>query len=116
MFLALQVQQGNMWAELAAAPIEVTINTNNGGLHCKLPYLDQVAADHPCAWGSYNWAAASNALRRALLDAVDATVSSNIYLDHMLGAFAEAIAVSHDLRPQRFDSIQTLLHCKMEKL
>ncbi len=107
---ALQVQQDGMWADLAASQIKISITTNQGAKVCNLSHLDTVAAANQHAWGSYSWAATSNAMRRAVLHAIDATLSSTAYLERISSGFAEAAEFPHDIKPQRFKTLNTLLH------
>ena len=80
---ALQVQQDGMWPDVAATQIKVSIGTDQGAKVCSLPHLDTVAAANQHAWGSYSWAATSNAMRRAVLHAIDVALSSTWNESHL---------------------------------
>lgn len=108
--LVAQVQQDGMWPDVAATQIRVYISTDQGAKVCSLPHLDTVAAANQHAWGSYSWAATSNAMRRAVLHAIDVALSSTAYLERISSGFAEAAQTSHDIKPQRFKTLNTLLH------
>ena len=99
-----------MWPDLAATQIKVSITTDQGAKVCSLPHLDMVAAANQHAWGSYSWAATSNAMRRAVLHAIDAALISTTYLERIWCGFAEAASTPHDIKPQRFKTLNTLLH------
>ncbi len=107
---ALQVQQDGMWPDLAATQIKVSITTDQGAKVCSLPHLDTVAAANQHAWGSYSWAATSNAMRRAVLHAIDAALISTAYQERISCGFAKAALTPHDIKPQRFKTLNTLLH------
>lgn len=110
LLFAFQVQQDGMWVDLATSQIKISITTNQGAKVCNLTHLDIVAAANQHAWGSYSWAATSNAMRRAVLHAIDAALSSTAYLERISFGFAEAAEVPHDIKPQRFKTLNTLLH------
>lgn len=99
-----------MWPDLAAAQIKISIPTDQGAKVCSLPYLDTVAAANQHAWGSYSWAATSNAMRRAVLDAIDVALISTAYLQQISSGFAEAALTRHVIKPKRFKTLNTLLH------
>ena len=110
LLFALQVQQDGMWADLAATQIKISITTDQGAKVCNLSHLDAVAAANQHAWGSCSWAATSNAMRRAVLHAIDVALSSTAYLERTSCRFTEAAVIPHDIKPQRFKTLNTLLH------
>ncbi len=110
LLFALQVQQDGMWADLAATQIKISITTDQGAKFCNLSHLDTVAAANQHAWGSYSWAATSNAMRIAVLHAIDVALSSTAYLERISCGFMEAALTPHDIKPQRFKTLKTLVH------
>ncbi|KAL0050706.1 hypothetical protein WJX82_005487 [Trebouxia sp. C0006] len=108
--LVSQVQQDGMWADLAATQIKISITTDQGAKFCNLSHLDTVAAANQHAWGSYSWAATSNAMRIAVLHAIDVALSSTAYLERISCGFMEAALTPHDIKPQRFKTLKTLVH------
>lgn len=110
LLFALQVQQDGMWADLAATQIKISITTDQGANFCNLSHLDTVAAANQHAWGSYSWAATSNAMRIAVLHAIDVALSSTAYLERISCGFMEAALTPHDIKPQRFKTLKTLVH------
>lgn len=49
-------------------------------------------------------------MRRAVLHAIDVALSSTAYLERISSGFAEAALTPHDIKPQRFETLNTLLH------
>ncbi|KAL0032111.1 hypothetical protein WJX77_005559 [Trebouxia sp. C0004] len=87
-----------MWPDLAATQIRVNIITDQGAKVCNLPHLDTVATANQHTWGSYSWAATSNAMRRAVLHAIDVALLSTAYLEKISCACKDATASLRQLQ------------------
>ena len=105
------MQESSVWPAIAAIPITVSIiTTNSGSKLCSLPDLDHTLAVQSYEWGGYSWAAASNSIKQAVMQAVKTSLNSTVYLDHINMGFAESLLAPHSLKLLCFASFQTLLH------